>query len=222
MFASKLGRFGLLVSVLCCLSAQATDDFQVWAQAVPVYHAGSSVNVGAVVQWRLGRGTADKLLTDINVEKAWDSGFSLSGGLVTLSLTHPLFTAMEERPWLGAQYRTTLGGKTVWINRIRSEFRFLFAVPNMALRLRFLSAVVCPLAGEWSVVTEEELFVNANTVSSGVISGLGENRFRLGFRYHPEGGFSVDFAYLNQWIFNHSSPNLMVHIPALFLNYSFG
>ncbi|MEZ4752203.1 MAG: hypothetical protein R3B54_16675 [Bdellovibrionota bacterium] len=79
MFASRLGRFGLFVSLVCCLSAQATDDFQVWAQAVPVYHAGDSLNVGAVVQWRLGRGTADKLLTDLNLEKGWDSGFPFPG-----------------------------------------------------------------------------------------------------------------------------------------------
>ena len=205
--------FGLGI-IIPASSKAASSDFQAWLQVQPRSHLSESLSILGLVQWRVGRGKSDQILTDVMLAST-SGDIRMEGGISTLSKTHPLFGALEWRPWLGLAGQLALGS-TDWYHRVRMEFRFLSLVPQASYRFRYLTGFLFTRAfsdESFAPFIENEIFLTVNTIAS-IASGFDQNRFRVGLRWNLASGDALDFSYMNLLLGSGAS-QVMVHVPLI-------
>ena len=211
-FRFALG-FGLLISI----NSFAQTDTQGWLQVSPKYHLSEKTDLGALVQWRFGRGNSDQILTNLAVSLSLGS-VRVEGGFATLSTTHPFFGSLESRPWIGASTKMNLGSVS-WSNRVRTEFRFLSGASGSAIRLRYLTAFKFPSLMEDAAlhpILNDEIFLHLNSTTGGPGSGFDQNRFKIGLSWKAGERTNIDFTYMN-FVLNQATGDLVLHVP--FVNF---
>jgi hypothetical protein len=127
----------------------------------------------------------------------------------------------ENRAW--EQYTFALPTTTGDLQlRSRLEQRTVNIGSGTAVRFRQMLKFVHPLNKEWSLVGSDELFINANTVDWGPVSGFDQNRVFVGIGYKFAPALRAEVGYMNQYIsrdlnydrdFHLLSLNLYVDVP---------
>ena len=101
--------------------------------------------------------------------------------------------------------------------RTMVEWRFVSNDSQMAVRLRQKVRAKYPLPAinpRLSLVGWEEVFINANTVDWGPVSGFDQNRVFTGFGWQLDNRahFTLELGYLNQYIHHPDRNDLLNHM----------
>ena len=135
-----------------------------------------------------------------------------------LALKHPF---NDHRIWQQLSLRDNFSFGTV-ISRTRLEQRF-FDIPgssDVAYRYRQMFKLSTPMhsvSPKVSFVVWNEIFVDLNSMDSGIRSGLNQNWAFAGIGYHLNKKTTVEIGYLNQFINRPQSPrpDQMNHVLAV-------
>jgi len=93
---------------------------------------------------------------------------------------------------------------------------------EVGVRFRQQFKLSYPLDDKWSLVGSDEIFVNANTVDWGPVSGLDQNRVFVGVGYKFDKVWRTEIGYMNQYLnrdvvydrdFDLVSMNLYIDVP---------
>ena len=93
---------------------------------------------------------------------------------------------------------------------------------EVGLRFRQQLKLSYPLDDKWSLVGSDEIFVNANTVNWGPVSGIDQNRVFVGVGYKFDKVWRTEIGYMNQYLnrdvvydrdFDLVSLNLYIDVP---------
>jgi len=122
----------------------------------------------------------------------------------------------EHRPWQQLTWAAAqpLAG-FAFSTRSRLEQRLVEDSSDAGWRLRQLFRGQRPLRGPWSLVLQDEVFVNFNDTDAGAASGLDQNRLFAGFAYQFTPTARAEAGYLNQFIGRPERGDRMNHILSL-------
>ena len=124
----------------------------------------------------------------------------------------------EHRIWEQFTWSGSAGSFTgLW--RTRLEQRFRVKQDDIGLRLRQMFKATHPLykGSAFSIAAYDEVFFHLKNTDWGTRSGFGQNRAFLGLAWNlePEIASTIEFGYLNQYIYNRGRPDRMNHLVTL-------
>lgn len=96
--------------------------------------------------------------------------------------------------------------------RTRLEQRLVEDAGDTGLRLRQLFRGQRPLAGPWSLVLQDEVFVNLNDTDAGTAAGFDQNRAFAGVAWQFAPLARLELGYLNQFIARRGRDDRVNHI----------
>lgn len=112
--------------------------------------------------------------------------------------------------------------KLTLVNRTRLEERFIERTDHTSVRLRHLLRAAYPIgrSKKWSIIGQNEFFVNLNSVIGGPQAGVDQNRAFVGFNRKINEHVNAETGYMNQYV-NAKDPiaNRMNHVIVLTLNF---
>lgn len=120
----------------------------------------------------------------------------------------------EHRPWQQITWipESQPAGFTLQL-RPRLEQRMLQGSGDTGWRFRQFFRGIRRVEGTaWSVVWQDEVFLNLNRTDYGARGGFDQNRLFLGVAYHATPIARLEMGYLNQFIPGHQRPDTMNHI----------
>jgi hypothetical protein len=125
-------------------------------------------------------------------------------------------SAGEHRPWQQLTWAAAqpLAG-FAFSTRSRLEQRLVEDSSDTGWRLRQLFRGQRPLRGPWSVVLQDEVFVNFNDADTGAAGGFDQNRLFAGFAYQFTPTARAEVGYLNQFIGRPERDDRMHHVLSL-------
>jgi len=217
----------LILSAACVgARAELEEDGQLWLGLTTIgrWPAGTPAQPSRLRYWLEGQVRFDDdasrhqqhilrpgLGYDLNPRLAVWAGYAWIG-------TDPLRSRNfgEHRPWqqLAWAHAQSLAGFAL-SSRSRLEQRLVEDSGDTGWRLRQLFRGQRPLRGPWSLVLQDEVFVNFNDTDAGAASGFDQNRLFAGFAWQFAPAARTEVGYLNQFIGRPARDDRMHHVLSL-------
>lgn len=192
------------------LSLRAAQEFNLYTQSHELINNDRNMVLGAVV-------THDAIGYKFNDNHLVHVGYAFQHSVDPYSKV-PI---NENRAWEQYTYSTptSIGNFSA---RSRLEQRTVNIGDDTGVRFRQQLKLSYPLDDKWALVASDEIFVNANTVDWGPVSGLDQNRVFVGVGYKFDKIWRTEIGYMNQYVnrdtvydrdFDTVSLNLFVDVP---------
>lgn len=119
----------------------------------------------------------------------------------------------EQFTWSGSAASFTL----LWRTRLEQRFRINESDVGLRLRQRVKATHPIHKGSAFSIAAYDEVFFHLKNTDWGTRSGFGQNRAFLGLAWNlePEIASTIEFGYLNQYIYNRGRPDRMNHLVTL-------
>ena len=197
---------GFLVGVLICFlgsnkPAQADpEDFQIWTPVYLTVSHTDRIQGWYEVQPRFGENASEvnQLLLRFALGYKLDTRWSLWQGYAWTPAFVPEYTN-ENRIYQQLLYIRKFPESDIYVSRTRLEWRWIENVPGTAVRFRTLLRAQWPFGQEkvWSLVAQDEFFVNFNSPPNGPAAGFDQNRLFFGLNRKVNNHLYFDTGY--QW-----------------------
>lgn len=228
--SARIQRWPFLILLLCaaCVGARAEleEDSQLWLAATTIgrWPAGATDAPSRVRYWLEGqiRFDDDASRHQQHILRP-GLGYDLTPRLTLWAGyawidTDPIRgrSTGEHRPWQQLTWSAAqpLAG-FAFSTRSRLEQRLVEDSSDAGWRLRQLFRGQHPLRGPWSLVLQDEVFVNFNDTDAGAARGFDQNRMFAGFAYQFAPTARAEIGYLNQFIGRLERDDRMNHILSL-------
>ena len=200
-------------------TAQAvSQDFQLWSPVYLTVSHGKKIQGWYEVQPRFGGNVSqvNQLLLRTALGYKLTQDWSVWQGYAWTPAFVPVFTN-ENRIYQQLLYIRKFPRVGI-VSRNRLEQRWIENVPGTAVRLRMLLRGQIPFdeAQVWSIVVQDEFFVNFNSPPNGPAAGFDQNRLFVGFNRKVNEHLLVDTGYQIQTI-NTREPGFIDNINHILL-----
>ncbi len=180
----------------------SSEDFQIWSPVYLTYSFTDNIQGWYEVQPRFGENASqvNQLLLRTALGYRITNNLALWQGYAWTPSFEPEFVS-ENRIYQQLVYAQGFPVVDV-MSRTRLEQRWIQHVPGTAVRFRTLLRGRFPLddARLWGLVTQNEIFLNLNSLTNGPEGGFDQNRFFFGLNKKINEYLSVDGGYQLQVI----------------------
>lgn len=178
------------------------QDLQSWVVLIGQGPASQNLRAYLEVQPRFGANLSnvDKLLIRPAAYYALTPHLTVWAGYAWQPAFQPVYVN-ENRIWQQVQHDDYCGSFRL-INRSRLEERMVEGTSGTAIRFRQMLRSLYALdeKREWNALVQEEIFFNLNTLTKGSRAGLDQNRFSIGANHKFSSLFSMDVAYMANFV----------------------
>ena len=193
---------GLLIFFLVSTKAAHADkeDFQIWTPVYLTVSHSDKIQGWYEVQPRFGENASEvnQLLLRLALGYKLDTRWSLWQGYAWTPAFVPEYIN-ENRIYQQLLYLRKWPTSEILVSRSRLEWRWIENVPGTAVRFRTLLRGQYPFDEEkvWSLVAQDEIFVNFNSPPNGPAAGFDQNRLFFGLNRKVNDHLYFDGGY--QW-----------------------
>lgn len=189
-----------LLSILSHKTAHADkEDFQIWTPVYLTVSHSDKIQGWYEVQPRYGENVSqvNQLLLRTALGYKLTKHWSVWQGYAWTPAFVPVYTS-ENRIYQQLLYIQKFPRMSI-MSRTRLEQRWIENVPGTAVRFRTLLRGQIPFDREkiWSIVAQDEIFINFNSPPNGPAEGFDQNRLFFGLNRKVNEHFHVDGGY--QW-----------------------
>jgi len=178
----------------------AKEDFQLWSPVYLTVSHSDKIQGWYEVQPRFGENVSqvNQLLLRLALGYKFNKRWSLWQGYAWTPAFVPEYTN-ENRIYQQLLYLRKFPQSFIIMSRSRLEWRWIENVPGTAVRFRTLLRGQYPFDVDrvWSLVAQDEIFVNFNSPPNGPAAGFDQNRLFFGLNRKINEHVFVDGGY--QW-----------------------
>lgn len=174
------------------------EDFQIWTPVYLTVSHSDKLQGWYEVQPRFGENASEvnQLLLRLALGYKFNKRWSLWQGYAWTPAFVPEYIS-ENRIYQQLLYVRKYKSSDILMSRTRLEWRWIEEVPGTAVRFRTLLRGQFPFDEEkvWSLVAQDEVFVNFNSPTNGPAAGFDQNRLffglnrRINEHLHFDGGY---------------------------------
>ena len=176
------------------------EDFQLWTPVYLTISHSDKIQGWYEVQPRFGEDVSqvNQLLLRLALGYKFNTRWSLWQGYAWTPAFVPEYIN-ENRIYQQLLYLRKFPTSELLMSRSRLEWRWIENVPGTAVRFRTLLRGQFPFGEEkiWSIVAQDEIFVNFNSPPNGPAAGFDQNRLFFGLNRKVNEHVHVDGGY--QW-----------------------
>ena len=176
------------------------EDFQIWTPVYLTVSHTDRIQGWYEVQPRFGENASEvnQLLLRTAIGYKLDTRWSVWQGYAWTPAFVPEYTN-ENRIYQQLLFLRKFPESDIFVSRTRLEWRWIENVPGTAVRFRTLARGQWPFDEKklWSLVAQDEIFVNFNSPPNGPAAGFDQNRLFFGLNRKVNNHLYFDGGY--QW-----------------------
>ena len=219
--------------MLTNITYAVTKDFQTWANFAitgslsPIDTELSKVRYLALTQERFADDSTKFFQTLLRGGLGYEitPKFSLWAGYDWLHTENVFVTEAFNinTPWQQFMWQNDFYENFSFVSRTRLEERFFQNTGELIWRLRQLVKVGMPIGfiPNTELIISNELFINLNGIEGIEDPGLFENRFFIGLGYQINKNLGTQIGYLNQYVEDFESEDILTNILYVSISLSF-